>query len=242
MLEISLSSTSITFESIKRTTLKEKLQDFKLNETFLRQEIKHLQYCKEAEDIILNDLKQSIEIEKENSFGLIGKLNEEKKQNLKLKSELSDLRKDIYYLKNFVRTEKAEFNKNLSNIEEDYLNKLNSLMLQESKFSELENRTKALQELMLKKQIAQLKDDLKYEKIRSENCGKTKVSLDKLNGQNIELIESNKSLKVEVSELKISILDLNEMITEVREEMQNLVKEKMKIQGKHYFINESAKL
>ncbi len=143
--------------------------------------------------------------------------------------------KNVFMLnqvRQLLSTETKNFHKSLSKLESDYLHKLSSFQKQESKFSELEARTKSLQELLLKKQINYLNDDLKNEKSRSEHSNAVTSNLvQKLADQNSELALQNKNLLNEVSELHRTVKSLTELNQELKASGQSMLEKRFDLQS-----------
>lgn len=128
-----------------RESLRTDLKRHKLEESHLRREVKHLQYCKDAEEINRNDLKQLLENEKSKSFELMDRVNELKRKSSTFNEQMGELSRELSQVRQLLAQESKQFQRLVSKLEADYTSKLSAFQRQESKFSELENRTKSLQ-------------------------------------------------------------------------------------------------
>lgn len=148
----------------------------------LRRELTHLKHCCDAENLSskteTQNLKALLNTEKNLNNELVRKVNGYKRLLGHFTDQISDLVRDIRQLKETLMSETTSFKRCLSRVESDYLEKLACLQRQESRFSELEERTKCLQEVMLKKQIGFLTEDLR---VRSEKMSDENAKLDTIN-------------------------------------------------------------
>jgi ABC-type transporter Mla subunit MlaD len=95
--------------------------------------------------LTLIDLKQMLEKEKATSFELMDRVNELKLKNSTFNEQMSELHRELAQVRQLVGQESKQFQRTLFKLQADYSNKLNAFQRQESKFCELENRTKFLQ-------------------------------------------------------------------------------------------------
>ncbi len=78
--------------SLSRTGLRKKIEAWRINEGQLKREIKHLEYCFQAEELKSDDLRSQLDREKSTCFEYVQKLADVKKQSGLLVAEVSELK------------------------------------------------------------------------------------------------------------------------------------------------------
>lgn len=205
-----------------------------LTKSSLKRQLKSLEYSLQTEKLNIDDLKSQLAYANTTSLEYLQKLSKLKKETALYADQIADLKNELMDVKKLVLVDREGLDNNLSNFENDYLVRMAGMQREESRFSELEARTKVMTEMMLKKEIKNLNEDNSDLRVKlSEGSNQVKrlseenselqllnsemsTSLEALSQSNLQMKNTNESLALKKLDLQANIQTLSNQNSELR--------------------------